>query len=54
MMPDITAKWTSKTDSCVKKLERQLCAKETGHKYQRRIMCCMRNLQKDVSNKEKR
>ena len=30
-MPDITAKWTSKTESCVKKLERQLCSKETGH-----------------------
>ena len=53
MMPDITAKWTSKTESCVKKLERQLCTKETGHKYQRRIMCRMRNLQKDVSDKEK-
>ena len=52
-MPDITAKWTSKTDSRVKKLERQLCAKETGHKYQRRIMCRMRNLQKDVGDKEK-
>ena len=56
-MPDITAKWTSKTESCAKKLERQLCTlctKETGHKYQRRIMCRMRNLQKDVSDKEKR
>ena len=53
MMPDITAKWTSKTDSCVKKLERQLCAKETSYKYQRRIMCLMRNLQKDVGDKEK-
>ena len=53
MMPDIMAKSTSKTDSCVKTLEKQLCVKETGHKYQRRIMCRMRNLQKDVSDKEK-
>ena len=35
MMPDIMAKSTSKTDSCVKTLEKQLCVKETGHKYQR-------------------
>ena len=55
MMPDIMAKSTSKTDSCVKTLEKQLCIKETGHKYQEwRVMCSMRNLQKDVNDKEKR